>query len=158
MVLSYADSISQEVLAEVFGFFLGCILGWLGKDTCTSINGKRALKIAYVLGLFLCMIMILSNKDGLITCPVAEGKAELSAMMHRQTISLAFLGLFFGSNVGWLLNPKSLPFEVLPKYDHSSSSTSLECYHICYVLFIVIIYILFCCKAALCTRKQNFKF
>jgi len=61
MVLSYADSISQEVLAEVFGFFMGCILGWLGKDNCTSKNGKKALKITYVLGLFLCMIMILSN-------------------------------------------------------------------------------------------------
>jgi len=162
MVLSYANSISQEVIIEVIAVLFGGGLGWLAKDfsrdQCFSKVHNLLMKIGYLLVCLLILTKFLANSDGLITCPVATSEAELRDILYFQNISLALFGMFVGATIGWITNQTNHSNkEKLPRYhDDFTNNHPSSCLNI-YCLALMFIYILTCWKAASCAKEQNFK-
>ncbi|KAF6022866.1 hypothetical protein EB796_018848 [Bugula neritina] len=160
MVLSYINSIPQEVIIEIIAVLFGGGLGWLAKDfsrdQCFSKVHNFLMKIGYLLACLLILKTFSANSDGLITCREATSETELRDMLHSQKFSLALFGLFVGATIGWIRNQTNHSNkEKLPRYhDDFTNNHPSSCLNI-YCLVLMFIYIWTCCKAASCAKEQN---
>lgn len=162
MVLSYINSIPQEVIIEIIAVLFGGKLGWLVKnytrDQCFSKFYNVLIKIGYLSVCLLILKTFSANSDGLITCREATSETELRDMLHSQKFSLALFGLFVGATIGWIRNQtERINQENLPRYhDDFTKNASSSCLSM-YILVLMFIYIWTCCKAASCAKEQNLK-
>jgi len=164
MVSSYANAISQEVLVDLLGFFIGCIVGWFSRNLKANLKGKGSsvfyavVVIVYILVLVICLVLALNSSNGLLTCPETSDAAEFKQMLHRQNMSLAMLAAFVGAAVGWKIRSFLLPTkeEELPKTNGSCPTITcagiVQCIHICILLSF---FIIFSSKAAQCTKRNT---
>jgi len=161
---SYADAISQEVLVDLLGFFIGCIVGWFSCNLKANLKGKGSsffyavVVIVYVLVLGVCLILALNSSNGLLTCPETSDAAEFKHMLHRQNMFLAMLAAFVGAAVGWQIRSCLLPTkeEELPKISGSCPTITytgiIQSIHICILLSF---FIIVSSKAAQCAKKNT---